>query len=215
MQECDLRRHHFERKRVFQSHDFSRVFAVRFRARLMKRANLKHLFPSRSPKQILRIFEAGCELGWILHEDFLTESQLRFLCEISSPHTWTKNPLNIGLLAAPLGRFYLFLKVWRFGLGFSLTCQPCFCVLGNSSQWSTWLVHKLWADGNGVIVNICVVFCLICGSAKKFSEHFNMVHSDQSFLMGYQEIEDGSKNCIYYINCEPIFWLKKKHSLLW
>lgn len=161
---------------------FSRVFAVRFRARLIERANLKHLFPSRSPKPNKFYVSLKLVANWdgFSMKIFSLNHTSAFLCKTSSPHTWTKTPLNIGILAAPLGRFYLFiLKVWRFGLGFSLkewggwygdmllTCQPCFCVLGNSGQWSTWLVHKLWADGNGVIVNIRVVFLFVMWLCQK------------------------------------------------
>lgn len=136
-----LEKGHFERNIVFQSQDFSRVFAVSFRARLIKRANLKHLFPSRSPKPNKFYVSLKLVANWdgFSMKIFSLNHTSTFLCKISSPHTWTKTPLNIGILAAPFGRFYLFiLKVWRFGLGFSLkerggwygdmllTCQPWF-----------------------------------------------------------------------------------------
>ena len=81
-----------------------------FGARLMKRANLKHLFPSRSPKPNKFYVSLKLVANWdgFSMKIFSLNHTSSFLCEISSPHTWTKNPLNIGLLAAPLGQILSF-----------------------------------------------------------------------------------------------------------
>ena len=84
----------------------------------------------------------------------------------------------------------------------------------------TWWVHNLSGENGGtlLLVNIIVVFCLFCDSAKnvchEFFEHFNVVHSDQSFLVEYQEIQDGSQKCIYYIHCKHVFLVQKTNGFL-